>query len=119
MEDTPTGMKCLVIGVGPSGRCIDSFRAKVLLPAGTYKLQARARVTEVAAIADTSGAGAGLRISGGQRTNKLEGTTDWTNLEHEFVVPGNQEVTLVAELKATKGKVWFDVNSLQLVKVKK
>lgn len=119
MEDTPTGVKCLVIGVGPSGRCIDSFRAKVLLPAGNYKLQGRARVTEVAAIADTSGAGAGLRISGGQRTNKLEGTTDWTNLEHDFAVPGNQEVVLIAELKATKGKAWFDVNSLQIAKVKK
>jgi hypothetical protein len=76
-------------------------------------------VTEVAAIAETSGAGAGLRISGGQRTNKLEGTTDWTNLEHEFAVPANQEVSLVAELRATKGKAWFDVNSFQIAKVKK
>lgn len=120
MEDSPAGIKCLVIGVGASNRCTDSFRTKVLLPAGTYKLQTRARVTEVAAIAEPSGAGAGVRISGGQRTNKLEGTTDWTNIEQEFVISNaTQEVELVAELRATKGKVWFDVNSLQIAKVNK
>ena len=120
VEDTPTGVKCLVIGVGASNRCNDSFRSKVLLPAGTYKLQGKARVTEVAAITETSGTGAGLRLSGGQRTNKLEGTTGWTDLEHEFIVTApTQEVGLVAEMRATKGKVWFDVNSLQIVRVKK
>jgi len=119
-EDMPTGVKCFVIGVGPSGRSADSFRTKVLLQAGTYKLQARARVTEVAAVAESSGTGAGLRISGGQRTNKLEGTTDWTNLEHEFVVSNaTQELELVAELRATKGKVWFDAGSIQIAKVNK
>jgi spore coat protein H len=120
MEDTPTGIKTLLIAVGPSNRATDSFRSKVLLQAGTYKFQARARVTEVASIAEASGAGAGIRLSGGQRTNKLEGTTDWTNLEHEFVVSAaTQEVGLVVELRATKGKVWFDLNSLQIAKVKK
>jgi hypothetical protein len=120
MEDTPAGIKTLHIAVGPSNRTIDSFRSKVLLQAGTYKFQARARVTDVVSIAEPSGVGAGLRISGGQRTNKLEGTTDWANLEHEFVVTSaTQEVALVAELRATKGKVWFDVNSLQIAKVKK
>ncbi|WP_254510076.1 CotH kinase family protein [Anatilimnocola floriformis] len=119
-EDTPTGVKCMVIGVGASGRCADSFRTKVLLQAGTYKLQGKARVTEVAAVTESSGTGAGLRLSGGQRTNKLEGTTGWTDLEHEFVVTQpTQEVALVAEMRATKGKVWFDVNSMQIVKVKK
>lgn len=120
MEDSPLGIKCLVIGVGASNRATDSFRTKVLLQAGTYKVQARARVTEVAALAEPSGTGAGLRLSGGQRTNKLEGTTDWTNIEHEFTVSAaTQEVELVAELRATKGKAWFDVNSLQIAKVKK
>jgi hypothetical protein len=120
MEDTPTGIKCLVIGVGPSGRSADSWRTKVTLPSGNYKLQARARVTDVAAVAESSGTGAGVRISGGQRANKLEGTTDWTQIEHEFAVNGNmQDVELVAELRATKGKVWFDLGSLQIAKVAK
>ncbi|QDU30990.1 CotH protein [Anatilimnocola aggregata] len=119
-EETPDGVKCFVIGVGPSGRSADSFRTKVLLSAGTYKLQGRARVAEVAAVAESPGTGAGLRISGGQRTNKLEGTTDWTNLEHEIVVSNpTQELELVAELRATKGKVWFDAGSLQIAKVNK
>lgn len=119
-EETPTGIKCIVIGVGASGRSTDSWRTKVTLPAGAYKVQARARVTGVAAVAESSGTGAGLRLSGGQRTNKLEGTTDWTNLEHEFTVSNaSQEVELVAELRATKGKVWFDAGSLQIAKVAK
>jgi spore coat protein H len=120
VEDTLAGVKCFVIGVGASGRCVDSFRTRVLLQAGDYKLQARARVTEVTAIVEDLGAGAGVRVSGGRRTHKLEGTTDWTNIEYEFKITNStQEVELIAELRATKGKVWFDANSLQLVKVKK
>ena len=72
---------------------------------------------DVIAVTEAAGTGAGIRISGGQRMNKLEGTTDWTKLEHEFVVRNaTQEVELVAELRATEGTVWFDVGSLQMTK---
>ena len=65
------------------------------------------------------GNGAGLRISGGKRTNKLSGDKDWTQLEHEFEVQGAEtEEELVCELRAIKGQVWFDASSLRLARAK-
>ncbi|MDB5339330.1 MAG: hypothetical protein JWN70_4949, partial [Planctomycetaceae bacterium] len=59
--------------------------------------------------------GVGLRISGGNRTNKLSGTNDWNLLKHEFEVADEmREVELVAELRATGGKVWFNSKSMRL-----
>jgi hypothetical protein len=106
------------IACGASGHCVASWRTRVLLSAGRYKLTGKARTASVAASNDAPGAGAGLRISGGQRTNRLAGDSGWQMLEYEFEVPGAmQEVELVAELRATKGVVLFDASSLRLVQV--
>lgn len=115
-ETLPGQPRTWAIYSGPGGRCVASWRTKALLPAGNYKLVAKARTQDLAALADSSGTGAGVRISGGQRTNKLEGTTGWQVVEHAFQVGGAQEVELVAELRATKGAVWFEAASLQLVR---
>jgi hypothetical protein len=64
------------------------------------------------------GAGAGLSILGASRTNKVEKTMDWTPLVHEFCLQANGEVVLNCELRAGKGVAWFDVDSLQLEKLK-
>ena len=69
----------------------------------------------------TKGEGAGLRLSGAvtPRTNKISGDAPWTKLEYEFeVAPPGDEVDLVCELRASKGEVWFDTGSLQLVRIK-
>jgi hypothetical protein len=110
----------LTINTGPGGRCIASWRTKVILTAGKYRFEGRARTQGVKALDDTPAAGAGLRISGGNRTQKLDGNSDWTPLGHEFQVQApTQEVELVAELKATAGQVTFDAGSLRLVRVAK
>ena len=63
--------------------------------------------------------GGGLRISGDQRKNALSGSADWTRLEHEFVVEGGTlEKVMVCELRAAKGEIWFDADSLQLERLK-
>jgi hypothetical protein len=119
-EETPDNIKSLGIACGPSGRCVASWRAKVLLPAGEYKFVAKVKTADVVSIAEPSGSGAGVRLSGGQRTNKVEGNTGWTPVEHAFTASGAwQEIELVCELRATKGQAWFDKNSLQVVKVVK
>lgn len=98
---------------------VASWRSRVLLAEGTYKLIARARAAHIDPQESETGAGAGVRISGGKRKSKLVGESDWTALEYEFeVMPGGDEVELVAELRAKKGEVWFDRGSLKLVKVK-
>jgi hypothetical protein len=110
----------LSITAGPSGRCVASWRTRVTLPAGKYRFEARARAQGVRALQEAPGIGAGIRLSGSQRTNKLDGTTNWTLLVHEFEIQAPmQEVELVAELRATAGQVFFDAGSLRLVRVGK
>lgn len=112
-----TGWK-LVIGAGPSGQCIASWRTRVLLAAGTYRFEAKARSQGVKATQEGPGVGAGIRVSGGQRSNSLAGTAGWTLLRHEFRIEEPlREVELIAELRAAAGQVTFDADSLRLVKV--
>ena len=114
----PNERRAYLIEPGPSGRCIASWRRKVLLAAGRYEFRALAKTEDVQTFDDDRGLGAGLRISGGKRTNKLTGTTDWTKLQFEFtVMEESREVELVAELRATKGRVWLDAKSLELVRL--
>jgi hypothetical protein len=112
--------KTLSILAGPSKYCIASFRSKVILPAGKYRLEGEARVHDIVGNEDSQGTGAGLRHSGVNRTNNLVGTKDWTKLSHEFTIEQpQQEVELVAELRATRGQVWFKAESLKLVRLAK
>jgi hypothetical protein len=63
--------------------------------------------------------GAGLRVSGGTRTNAQAGTADWTLQAHAFeVTQDGPPVVLVAELRATAGAALFDAASLKLVRRK-
>ena len=69
----------------------------------------------VAAVDDEKGIGAGLRISGANRTNTLSGNSKWQPLEFKFTIEEEtREVELVAELRTTRGQAWFDVESLRL-----
>lgn len=111
--------KSLLIATGPGGRCVASWRTKVTLGAGRYRFEGRARADGVKASQDSPGAGAGLRISGGARTNKLEGAAGWTLLSFPLeITEPSREVELVAELRATAGQVWFDAASLRIVRAK-
>src|SRR6185503_9924978 len=71
---------------GDNGGCIASWRATVLLAPGKYRLQGQAKGLGISAQESEIGSGAGLRISGGKRSNKLAGDKDWTALEYEFEV---------------------------------
>jgi hypothetical protein len=103
---------------GGNDGCIASWRSRAVLNAGKYRFQARARCAGIDPRTSSSGTGAGVRISGGQRTNKLQGTKDWTVLQHDFEVPADGlEIEFVCELRANKGKVWFDRESLKLKKL--
>jgi hypothetical protein len=103
------------IRCGPSGECIASWRRRVLLARGEYRLVMSARTTELVPIADEKGSGAGLRISGSARTGGLDGTADWQQVECVFRVEEEErEVVLVAELRAKRGEVCFDAGSARL-----
>lgn len=112
------GSRALYISTGPSGRCIASWRSKVMLPKGKFRFEARARTGNVIPIPGAASIGAGIRVAGQARTNQLNATTGWTTLTHEFDVTAPvKEVELIAELRATGGRVTFDISSFRIVKV--
>ena len=112
----------LLLHIGAAGNCTASWRVKVPVEAGRFRFQGLARTAHVAPLNDRQkGEGAGLRLSGTTRprVNKLTGDAPWTKLEFEFEVPPEQhEVELICELRATKGEVWFDAESLELARLK-
>ncbi|MBI3877270.1 MAG: CotH kinase family protein, partial [Verrucomicrobia bacterium] len=101
-----------------AGVTVASWRAPVTLTPGKYRFVAQVKSVGIEPTSDGPGIGAGLRISGGNRTNKLFGSSGWTTLEHTFEVSDTTEVVLVAELRANKGEVWFDADSMKLTRVK-
>ncbi len=115
-EKRPT----LHIRAGGGGACLASWRTRVLLDVGQYRLEGAVRSAGVAPVKDQKGEGAGVRISGSQqpRPNAVSGNAPWTKVAYEFSVPSaTEETELVCELRATKGEVWFDLGSLKLVRV--
>jgi spore coat protein H len=117
IEERSDESKRLLYINGNNGGCIASWRTRVLLPAGKYRFEGKARAEQISPQTSEIGSGAGLRISGDKRTKKLEGDAPWTKLGHDFEVAGELEVELVCELRATKGKVWFDRDSLTVKKL--
>lgn len=113
-EVTVDGKKCLRITCEGDG--VASYRFKLFLDAGKYTFEARAKAIGVEPRPDPQHTGAGIRISGGTRTNKLVGNTEWTLLQHEL--EGSSEVTVVLELRATKGAVLYEIPSIKLVRQK-
>ena len=101
---------------------VASWRANVYLAPGMYRFEAMAKCSGVVSSVNLKkGAGAGIRHSGSttNRLNIIEGDTPWQKLE--YVLPEiknvEQEKELICELRATAGEVWFDVDSLRLVKI--
>ena len=116
----PEGKKTLWIKASPEGA--GSWRLRLPLEAGRYRFEGVAKAKEVATtVADGKALGAGLRISGATepRKNQLTGSTGWEKLAYEFeVASGPLDVDLVCELRGGKGEVWFEAESLRLVRVK-
>jgi hypothetical protein len=120
-EKLPDNKTALVLKTGLSKSCIASWRREVMLPKGKYEFQALIKTVGVAANPDGNQrvSGAGLRVSGGTRTNSLTGNSDWKLQKHTFeVTQDNQPVILVAELRATAGTAMFDAASMKLVRLK-
>jgi hypothetical protein len=103
------GQKQYSIQVGESAQCVASWRRKVLLAKGRYRVEARLRTEAVVAREDDQGTGGGLRISGGKRDNQLAGDADWQTVGYDFeVLEEVRDVILVAELRATSGRMWLE-----------
>ena len=95
-----------------------SWRLSVSLPAGKYRFTGDARAEKIVVDSSDATAGAGLRISRGKLAGKLTGDAAWTTLEHTFETTyDGEEKELVCELRARQGEVWFDIQSLRLIRM--
>jgi spore coat protein H len=101
-----------------NGPAVASWRTRVQLPVGKYFFEGEARGAGILARTNDPGVGAGIRISGDKRQNKLEGDAPWTPLQFSVTNMVEDAVEFVCELRATKGEVWFNEDSLRLVKRK-
>ena len=98
---------------------VASWRLRVSLPAGKFRFAGEARAERIVVDSSDPAAGAGLRISGGKLAGKLTGDAAWTTLEHSFEATfEGEEKELVCELRARQGEVWFDAQSLRLIRTK-
>ena len=94
-----------------------SWRLSVPLAPGHYRFEGRVKTLGVLANPADPYSGVCLRLSGQRLTERLVGTSDWRNVAFEFDVDDAQaDIVLVAELRAARGEVWFDANSLRLVR---
>ena len=104
----------LEIAVGPSKDCIASWRNRVLLPKGNYRLEVRLK-TEGLPPTDE---GASVRISGQRPSSKGPAQSDWKTVQHDFVITAeSQEIVLVSELRAGAGRLLIDPNA-RLIRLK-
>jgi hypothetical protein len=115
--DGDDGRRLLGIACAAGTEVVASWRVTVPLPPGRYLFQGLARGEGIDALDDPQGSGAGLRISGGVRTERVEEDGRWTMLGYEFDVDGAGPVELVAELRARGGRVHFNAESLVLVRL--
>jgi len=119
-EADANGVASYLITRKPFGDYSSSWRTHVLLPRGSYRLEARIKTEDVIPIPDDQGRGAGIRRSQSGRSNELSGTNDWTLVTYEWRVPEDQrQVELVLELRARHGSAWFDRDSLKVRRVEK
>jgi hypothetical protein len=114
----PDGRAALRIAAGPVTAA--SWRAKVLLATGRYRFEGLATTAGVIPLKFGKSKGARLRVSGVEAlpSRELIGDSTWQRMAVEFAVgrPA-EEVELICELKASQGEVWFDLESLRLVRL--
>ncbi|MFO0915821.1 MAG: CotH kinase family protein [Pirellulales bacterium] len=113
--ELPSDRRAFKIASVPGNPCVASWRTHVLLPHGRYTFIAVAQSRDLRPLEDEKGVGAGLRISGLPRENRLVGSSERQELRFEFSVEeDSRQVEFVAELRAESGEVEFVADSLQL-----
>jgi spore coat protein H len=105
-----------------NGPCVASWRTTVLLEPGKYIFEGDVRGEGIVAHTNhTVGVGAGLRLSGEKRTNDTQmivGDVPWHRFRYEIERVVEDDAVLVCELRAMQGEVWFDEDSLRLIRKK-
>jgi hypothetical protein len=119
MERTsaPDGKAILRIRAGPMTSA--SWRAQVRLGKGRYRFEGLVRTKAVEPLNFGKNQGASLRVlSLPEASAHLMGDQNWNLLRLEFeVIPLEQQIDLLCDLRAGKGEAWFDLDSLRLLRL--
>jgi hypothetical protein len=93
-----------------------SWRTQVLLDAGEYQFIGRLRTEGLQFDNNVTLGGVTLRISGDRNAKMLTSAPDWTPFTYNFSVAGLTDIELLCELRASRGRVWFEEGSLKLIR---
>jgi spore coat protein H len=103
--------------IGANGNyAYGSWRTQVFLEAGEYQFTGRLRAEGLQFDNNVTRGGVTLRISGDRAPKMLTGAADWTSFTYDFSVIGQTDIELLCELRASRGRVWFDADSLKLIR---
>ena len=98
------------------GSSIGTWRSKVWLEPGKYRLQAIVKTRGIVPDIGDSRAGAGLRVARGRSEKYLLATSDWTPISCEFSVDDPlSQVQVSCEFRGSEGEAWF--RSIQLHRI--
>lgn len=88
----------------------------MLLEEGEYRFTGRLRTQDLHFDDNVTRGGVTLRISGDRTPRMLTQASDWTTFTYDFPVTGLTDIELLCELRASRGRVWFDIDSLKLIR---
>lgn len=107
-----------VLQVATTEGCTASWRSHAVLEKGRYRLEGRMRMQGVELDSADPRAGAGFRVSRQRIGQKNVGDRDWNPIQHEFdVSEPTSDVELICELRARKGVLWIDPESITLTRI--
>lgn len=99
-------------------RNLGRWHSTQLLTHGTYRFEASVRYERVVPIPTDPASGVRIRVSQYGANKPLTGSHGWTDISTEFRIHRPvEEVELSCELRCMQGIVWFDRDSLRLVKI--
>lgn len=108
----------LVIGT-TRGSSIGSWRTRVWLEKGRYRLESRLKTEGLTADPGDPRGGAGFRLTRNRPEHYSLGSSDWSPVKYEFTIDDPLvEVQLACEFRGAEGKAMFDLDSLRLKRVK-
>lgn len=111
----PGGSPCLHLVA--SAASFATWQAKARLKPGSYRFEAKARVSGLKPLPFGMHQGAGIRIAGQARQSQdLVNGQEWQPLSHRFEIgPEGAEVEFICEFRASAGEAWFECASLRVV----
>jgi hypothetical protein len=112
------GRAALSIKHGDTSGTIASWRTRVGLEGGRYRFRGQVKAAGLLPLGSPN-VGITLRVSGTHPPFQIVQDTNWRLVEFDFdVVSPTDDVDLICELSTVMGEVWFDLASLQLMRLR-